>query len=190
MPRERVLKNGKSAPRYAKNPFIEHTAEISSTKTKPVFMSKGGDGIIVSTITGELQGTTGIFKREVVESNQFVKLYAEGVAAILSLKSPGKKIFTLIYSQMVETKNIGKTEIILNYNALKATEPQTLESMKLGRSTFDKGIKECLNNKILAQTLTPFVYFINPAFIFNGNRLAIIKEYILKEPPKNITEKD
>lgn len=183
MPRKRLLEDGKSAPRYAENPFIKHTAETSATRTKPVFMAKD-DGIIISPITGELKGTTGIFTKEVVEKNQFIKLYAEGVAAILSLKAPGKKVFTLIYSQMIEAKNIGKTEIVLNYKALSETEPDTLKAMKLGRTTFDRGIKECLSAKILAQTLTPFIYFINPAFMFNGNRLAIIKQYVLKEKEK------
>ena len=34
-----------------------------------------------------------------------------------------------------------------------------------------------------AETYVATYYFINPNYIFNGNRIAIVKEYILKRKP-------
>ena len=181
MSRNRII-GGVEAPRYSENPFLRHTAEISKARTKPIFMTQNGEGFIVNALTGELEGTAGLVKREVIESNKFVKLYVEGVAALFSLKEQGKKVFLLIYKQIVDAPQ--KTEIVLNYSIYAALCPDTLKELKISRTTFNRGINQCLEQKIIAQSLTQHVYYVNPAFVFNGNRLSIIREYIRKGSPE------
>lgn len=166
----------RKVPKYRENPFLEHTTEISVSGYKPVYSSGDGNCVVVNRIDGELKGSAGIFYRKEVEQSEFVKLYAEGVAAIMELKSPGKKVFQLIYEQLHGAKGVGRTQIVLNYEMLTDEQRQ-----KLSRATFFKGVNENLDHNIIAETYAAGVYFINPAFIFNGNRLAIVKEYIIKK---------
>lgn len=76
----------------------------------------------------------------------------------------------------MEGKN--KTEIILNYDMLSEDEQKLLS-----RSTFERGISELIKANFIAETYVATYYFINPSYIFNGNRIAIVKEYILKRKP-------
>ena len=46
------------------------------------------------------------------------------------------------------------------------------------------GIGELMANKIIAQSVNPNLWYINPNVIFNGDRIAFIKEYSLKQTKK------
>ena len=169
--------------KYRENPYLEHTAEVSTTGYKPIYSNTDRNKVIVNRITGELEGSAGIFYRKEVEKSEFVKIYAEGIAAIIELNSAGKKVFQLIYEELYGEKGMGKTKIDLTYEML--TDEQ---QSRLSKATFKRGITDNLKHNIIAETYTAGVYFINPAFLFNGNRLAIVKEYILKKDAR-LTEK-
>lgn len=173
----------RNEPKYRENPFLKDVVERTKTGYKRIASKDNTALIIMNRETGELQGAAGIWYKEEVERNQFIKLYADGVAAILGLKSPGKKVFRLVYNQLYGKDGINKTEIILNYDMLSDDEQKLLS-----RRTFISGVTELIKSKFIAESYVPTYYFINPNFIFNGNRIAIVKEYILKESPKNITD--
>lgn len=181
MPRQR-----KNITRHKENPFLEHTAAVTKTGYKPVYTSADGTIQVYNDITGEVSGAA-IAVRKEVDKAQFVKLYAEGVAALLNLRSAGKKVFALIYAEISSGENVNATQIMLNYDMLTDKEQQFIS-----RTTFFRGIRQCLEANIIAQTLLPGFYFVNPAFIFNGNRLTIVKEFIIKKKAesemKNITK--
>lgn len=168
--------------KYKENPFLEHTTELSVTGYKKIFSKSNKDMcLVINPDDGEAK-PAGFYFRQEVEQNEFVKLYSEGAAALLGLKSAGKKVFQLVYSQLYGREGKDKTEIVLNYEML-SEEEQKLFS----RRTFERGITELINAKFIAETYAATYYFINPAYIFNGNRLAVVKEYIIKKH-KKITE--
>ena len=37
--------------------------------------------------------------------------------------------------------------------------------------------------EFIAETLVPSYYFINPTYLYNGDRLALVNEYVLKKHP-------
>jgi hypothetical protein len=47
--------------------------------------------------------------------------------------------------------------------------------------TFFSGMRELLLKGFIYEGLVPYQYFININYIFNGNRLAFVHEYHLKE---------
>ncbi|MBR6510762.1 MAG: replication protein [Phascolarctobacterium sp.] len=168
----------RKVPKYRENPFLEHTLEVSTSGYKPIYSNtvSGENCVMVGQITGELKGSAGIFYRKEVDKSEFVKLYAEGVGAIMQLKSPGKKVFQLIYEQLYGKEGVGKIQIVLVYDMLSDEQRKNMS-----RATFFSGINENLKHNIIAETYAAGVYFINPAFIFNGDRLAIVKEYVVKK---------
>ena len=166
--------------KFKENPFLKAIAETAKTGRKKVFGNTQDKFLITDTSTGETI-PAGIYFQKEVEKNEFVKLYAEGAAAIMGLKSPGKKLFQIMYGQLLGVEGKDKTEIILNYDMLS-------EEVKkwISRATFDRGINELLKAKFIAKTMMSGYYFINPAFIYNGNRLLIAKSYILKGSEKPV----
>lgn len=170
--------------RFEENPFLKEVAEVAKTGKKKVFGDGNDKFMITDTSTGEIV-PAGIYFQKEVEKSEFVKLYAEGAAAIMGLKSPGKKVFQIMYGKLLGADGKDKTEIVLNYEMLGNDVKKWIS-----RPTFFRGLNELIQAKFLAQTLVASVYFINPTFIFNGNRLLIAKAYTLKEThePKRIQE--
>lgn len=168
----------RNVPKYRENPFLKHASEVCVTGYKPVFSNtvSGEQCLMVGSITGELKGSAGMFYKKEVDREEFVKLYAEGVGAIMQLKSPGKKVFQLIYDELYGAKGMGKTQIVLAYEMLSEAQRKNLS-----RATFFQGINDNLKHNIIAETYTAGVYFINPAYIFNGDRLAMVREYVIKQ---------
>lgn len=53
--------------------------------------------------------------------------------------------------------------------------------VKISRTTYFKGMKELVEKNFIAETMIQNYYFINPDFMFNGDRLSFVKSYILTE---------
>jgi len=45
---------------------------------------------------------------------------------------------------------------------------------------FKRGMSELLAKEIMYESLEPFFYFINVNYLFNGERLAFVREYWVK----------
>lgn len=172
----------RNVPKYRENPFLEHTAEISVIGYKKIFSKQNKDMcLVINPEDGEAK-PAGFYFRQEVDKSEFVKLYAEGVAALMGLKSPGKKVFKIVYNQLFGSEGKDKTQIVLNYELLSDEEREGVS-----RRTFFTGINELINAKFIAESVVASYYFINPAYIYNGSRLAVVKEYIIKKH-KKVTE--
>lgn len=172
MPRRRAV------PKYRENPFLEHTAELSITGYRRIYSKQNHNMcLVVNPEDGEAKPAGFYFRRE-VELNEFVKLYAEGAAALLNLSPSGQKVFTLVYRELYGKDGKDKSEIVLNYEMLADEEKK-----KLSKRTFERGISELIKAEFIAETLVPSYYFINPTYLYNGDRLALVNEYVLKKHP-------
>ena len=77
-------------------------------------------------------------------------------------------------------RRCGKTEVALSYTALKKlAEKHGSKFMSSG--TFYRGMNECIQKGIIAESYIPSTYFVNINYIFNGERLAIVNEYRIKQ---------
>lgn len=162
-----------SYPRYKTNPFLEQM--VVPVKDKKIQISRLGrdDNILVNQHTGEVLGThVTTYKR--VDADQFVKLFTANVAMTFDLTSAGIKTFSvLIWS--VQHHALSKDEVDLDnfilddfINAHIDKEPP----VKLSLATFKRGLNELEKAKIIAKTIRPGRYYINPNFVFNGDRIA------------------
>ena len=167
-------------PKYTKNPFLAETAQLTTTKTKTVYTQKIKDNAVINRVNAlekpHDDGQWNFCYRKEVDTNEFVKLYAEGLSEIMDLTSAGSKVFRIIYGQLYGAKGMDKAQIILNYAMLTDQERK-----KCAESTFQRGIKDCIKHRIIAQCVIPSVYFVNPSYIYNGSRIALVKAYINRE---------
>lgn len=165
---------------YKQNPFMDEKYPLVQVKTKRITNNKGGymvkaaDGEVVSQIAG-------FWHAEEVDSTKFVKLYVNGVKAFSGLTSKGTKVFELMYYEI--QNNIGNDKIQLRFQSIDQ------EMTKISKSTFYDGLNELVEKKFLAPTDVPNFYWVNPDYVWNGDRLSFVKTYVKKQE-KGIPKRD
>ena len=161
----------KKITRYEENPFIiDMTVPM---KNRSVQLSRLGrdQNILVNELTGETQGTH-VTTYKLVDSEEFVKLFTTNIALTFELKSAGIKTFSVL-AWILQEKSINKDLVPLDKLVLdRFLSAHKEKKLALSLATFARGLSELENAKIIAKYLRPGWYFINPNFIFNGDRIA------------------
>ena len=175
---ELSVKTRRGVALYDKNPFL---VEIT-TKTRRV-TNKRGDMMLVNNQTGEIQSNiAGFWEAEEVDSTKFVKLFVQGVKALKELTGAGTKVFEVLYLKVQE--NIGKDQIFMAFGAVD----QALTPMS--EATYTRGMRELTEKGFIAATTVQGMYWLNPSFVWNGDRLAFVKEYRKASSRPKPVEKD
>ena len=160
-----------SVARFKTNPFLEDM--VIPVKGKQVKLSKLGrdDNVLINQGTGEVHGTH-VTTYKKVDGEQFVKLFTANIAMTFDLSSPGIKAFGLLL-WVVQNKALAKDEIDLDTLVLEEfSEAHRGKDLRLSPATLRRGITELEKAQIVAKTMRQGRYFINPNFIFNGDRIA------------------
>lgn len=156
--------------RYEENPFIE--GMVVPVKGQRVQMSRLGrdDNVLVNQSTGEVQGThITTFKR--VDSEQFVKLFTANIALTFELGAAGIKAFSVLV-WILQDRTISKDLVPLDKFVLEDFLKAQEQKLALSQATFARGLAELEKAKIIAKHVRQGWYFINPNFVFNGDRIA------------------
>ena len=161
---------------YAENPFM---VDVKS-KTKRV-TNKRGDMMLVSNEGEIVSNVAGFWEAEEVDSTKFIKLFVNGVKALAELSNAGARVFELLYIEM--QNNIGKDQVYLSFTAVDSNTTNT------SGATFKRGLAELIDKKFIAAMPAVGLYWVNPDFIWNGDRLAFVKEY-RKASSKKAIERD
>lgn len=162
-----------SFPRYKTNPFLE--GMVVPVKDKQVKLSRLGRdyNILINQSTGEINGThVTTYKR--VDGEQFVKLFTANIAMTFDLSAAGIKAFSVLL-WVVQHHALSKDEIDLDTFVLEAFMEAHQDKelpLKLSLATFKRGINELEKAQVVAKTIRQGRYFINPNFVFNGDRIA------------------
>ena len=157
--------------RFKTNPFLE--GMVVPVKGRQVKLSKLGkdDNVLLNQTTGEFLGTHLTTYRK-VDSQQFVKLFTQNIALTFDLSSAGIKAFSVLLWS-VQLRSISKDEVFMDALTLQSfLEEQGNSNLKLSLATFKRGLNELEKAQIIAKTLRKGQYFINPNFVFNGDRIA------------------
>ena len=158
-----------SLGRHKSNPFLGDM--ILPVKGKQIRLSRLGreNNILVNQDTGEVHGThVTTYKR--VDGEQFVKLFTANIGLTFGLSSAGLKVFSILL-WAVQHKALSKDEIDLDSLALEEFL-ENHKDLKVSLPTFKRGLNELEKAQIIAKTMRQGRYFINPNFVFNGDRVA------------------
>lgn len=178
-----------SLERYKNNPFVEDmTVPI---KGKQIKLSKLGkdDNVLVNQTTGEVQGTH-VTTYKKVDGEQFVKLFTANVGLTFDLSSAGIKTFSVLL-WVVQHKAISKDEVDLDSLILSdfiEAHADMEKPLKLSIATLKRGLNELEKARIIAKTMRKGRYFINPNFVFNGDRIAFTTLFERKRPEDEYQE--
>ena len=159
-------------PVYRTNPSVP-TASGLPTRTKRINVPGGKGAVIVDNSTGELKGIGGMgfWWEEEVDSTRFVKLFLDGIRQAAGLSKTGIQVFELVYKEM--RLNPGSDEIKLNQYVAR--------DYGLSDRTYQRGVRELLEKEFLFRSPSDGVFFVNIRFMFNGDRLAFVRSYHLKD---------
>ncbi len=162
-----------SVARFKTNPFLEDM--VIPAKGKQIKLSRLGkdQNVLVNHDTGEHHGTHVVTYKK-VDGEQFVKLFTANIAMTFDLSAAGIKAFSVLL-WVVQNKALAKDEIdldVLVLDEFSAAHVRKDPPLRLSSATFRRGIAELEKAQIVAKTMRQGRYFINPNFIFNGDRLA------------------
>ena len=165
--------------KYDHNPFIASAVANTKQGVKRISNKTGSQMMIVSEGTGEIVAPAGFWQAQEVDKTQFVKLYVNGVKAFRDLTSAGTKVFEVLYLTVQES--IGKDSLYLSFIEVDQNV------MPMSKATYMKGMKELIIKGFIAESMVQNKYYLNPDYMWNGDRLAFVKEY--RKAPK-LTEQE
>ena len=173
MEQQAEITHSKRGTRHGKNPFITAAALNTKSGSRRITDKSGTRMMVVNETTKEVIAPAGFWQYQEVDKTQFVKLHINGVKAFKELSGAGTKVFELLYLRVQES--IGKDEIWLTFtNINQSINP-------ISKAVFYRGMKELLEKAFIAESLSTGLYYLNPDFLWNGDRLAFVKEYRLKD---------
>lgn len=153
---------------YRANPFLTD-AEIKQ-RTRRV-INKRGDMFLASRDDGEITvPIAGFWEAHEIDDAKFVKLYANGVKQLADLTNTGARVFELLF--LAISNAIGKDEIPLAYQRL-----DTQQRREMSAKTFQRGVTELIAKQFIAPAPIAGTFWLNPNYLWNGDRLTFIKEY-------------
>jgi hypothetical protein len=167
-----VIGEKRGLPIYETNPSIPSKNQIS--KPRRTRLGNEQKGLVIDEGTGEILGRGGavLYEWEEVDKERFVKLFLSGLKQASGLSKAGLSIFEVVYNQVREKPNSDKVELSF-YTAAKVIGG-------LNDRTYQRGLRELLEKEFLFRSPYEGVFFINIKYMFNGDRLAFVKGYQIK----------
>lgn len=175
-----VKKSRRGSIQYETNPFV--TYAIASTKqgVKRISNKDGNRMMVVSEASGEIVAPAGFWHAQEVDKTQFVKLYVNGVKEFKNLTGAGTRVFEILYLTVQEA--IGKDVLYLSFSEINQ------QITPMSEATFYRGMKELVDKKFIAESMVQNKYYLNPDYMWNGDRLAFVKTYTKKTNPKAMSK--
>jgi hypothetical protein len=162
-------------PVYRSNPSVPSVGGVAK-RTRRIQVPGGKGAVIVDGSSGEIKGLGGMgfWWEEEVDSTRFVKLFLDGIKQAAGLSKTGLQLFEVVYKEM--RAHPGSDEIKLNQ--------YVASDHGMSDRTYQRGVRELLEKEFLFRSPSDGVFFVNIRFMFNGDRLAFVKTYHLKETPR------
>lgn len=165
-------------PTVADNPFVFMMTDVMRFE----FKSKGAvNGMekfeITDRGTGEvisgMESNIVFRKKQYVDNQQFVKIYGAQLKIIFNLGYTALKVFGYFMSEMQNFKN--SSIVVFDLKAcMKFCEYDTHPMVY-------RGLTELIKKFVICKTDIDGRFWINPQFVFNGERIVVFNEFINKD---------
>lgn len=166
------------AQKFTTNPFLGNNGYLEIDRGTKKSIIGGTNKILVDSKTGETEGVAILHRFTEVDKTTFVKLFVNEISALFGLTRTGLKTFGFILTCLKP-----------NDDSIYIYIPDLLEYAEWGSlKQAYRGLGELIKNKIIAPSVKPNVWFVNPKVVFNGDRIAFIKEYRLKQDPPEVKQ--
>jgi hypothetical protein len=112
-----------------------------------------------------------------VDKKQFLKIYPEILGAMFELNKDGVRLLAIVLNALRECD--GQDFLRLRWDEKHIFKGGDCKPVKLSRTGFYRGMDELARLKIIAKKGDD-LFWINPNFIFNGNRITFAQRFVLK----------
>lgn len=172
---KRNIKKLSEVSRYKENPFLENEI-LTIPRRKGVFKVGKSEKLIVDERTGEVESIAAIYGYEERDKEGFKKIFIAGIKSMMEMSTTGTKAFAYV----LDCLRINEATIYINI-------PRMAESCNW-KTTAQcySGLGELIANKIIAPSEQANLWFINPKFVFNGDRLLFMKEYRIRKEKQKV----
>lgn len=162
---------------YKDNPFISSSGGFCVSVRKDMTLVAGG--LQITDDSGEDVSAGVIGKIQLVDTDQFIKLYTKNVGLLFDLPSAAQKVLISVFCAVQKSKDAA--EIYLPYHlAREIYEGLNIDKIP-SQATFFRGISHLVKTGFLAGSYKgEGWYWINPSLIFNGDRVRFVNEYRMK----------
>ena len=156
---------------YESNPSVQ--GRFTSRMTNKTLHKGSGHAYMVASDTGEVlgHGAFGFIEEKEVDNAEFVKVYLDGIKKFGELSKAGATLFEFLYSRLSGLQGKDRDTVNLNYYLAKKWKPD------LARRTYTRGLGELLDKEFLFKSVAADVYFVNLRFMFNGDRMVVVRAY-------------
>ena len=155
---------------YETNPSVAGTFPVRISQGK---QAKGQEAYMIAPDTGEViaSGTFGFIEEKEVDNEQFVKVYLDGIKQFAQLSKAGALIFELVYKEISGLSGKDRDTVTLNYFLAQKWRDD------IAKRTYERGMNELLEKEFLYRSVVADTYFVNVRFMFNGDRLAVVRTF-------------
>jgi len=154
----------KAPNKHSKNPFLR---SVRSQEGEKRATQKLENLVLTNSETQETVATGGIWTGVKYDRTPFVKLFAEGFLTLSKLTSPGLRVLEILLAEVQKNK-----EADLAYLSHTALDQST---HKIDKNSFSRGVNNLIEHQFIARSTKPNLFFINPAKIWNGDRLYFLQ---------------
>lgn len=162
------------------SPDLNPLIQVGGIQIKKKMVRSGNSEELINIDTGEVRGLSVVHMVEEKDDAQFVKVFAEGIAASYDLSKAGQRVFQVVLGEYERTPMYGgyadAVDLYWQRGGLAGRD------VGMSEATFNRGMRELLHKDFLYPR-TPTAYWVNPALFFKGNRVLFIKEYVRKTQP-------
>lgn len=124
--------------------------------------------------TGEIVSRTNIMVIEEKDNENFVKVFADGVAASYDLNPAARRVFMAVLREYELVPMTGGFVDAINLPWFG--DGLCGKDIGMSKRTFNRGFAELIEKRFISPK-TPETYWVNPNLFFKGDRVQFIKEY-------------
>ena len=185
--------------KHTRNPFVHSLSrEGFSYSFKHTRELDGQYAVDIE--TGVVNGSLGLSVKKRVDRRAFVKLYGATLTGLMQLTPAANRVLLAVLNavqyESKDTDRINLNQALVNEMIEKARSefmdeqpegtrvPSQLKS--ISKATYFRAMAELVAHDFLAPcTISPTLWFINPAYFYNGNTLALIQQYEITDDPNS-----
>ena len=146
--------------------FVDHMNKVSGLKAQRFETKKGlslvtRDGETLSNDNNAL-----VMHQRMVDKEEFTKIFS------LAMKNVGISHQSSVLILYIAAK-LNKDDTFINLH-----NDEICELMNISKATFYRALFDLIKHGVIARSKYSYKFYINPIFIFNGNRFTVVNQYI------------
>lgn len=160
--------------KYEENPFMPKLIQDMTVRNKKQYLrSENGNKsmVVVHDDSQTPLAHTAFYEVEEVDQNRFVKIYVDYFAAQRDLTTQGRNLL-LYFMSLLRPSN----------DTIRVRIDEALKFLGYkNKKSYFMGLANLLEKDVVARTKYDDEFFINPNFMFNGDRIVHAKMYVKKK---------